>query len=506
MLHKMPSFRVVYPRVIFNSYLSKFKCIKLLAEHIPRLNFVPPRDGWHFANKFETRVLPGILYGVKTKGLCGGMVMTALDYWRAGIPIPAHEPSDLPLDPNGNRLPDEASRLRRYIFDRQMNSLLTGLMFTRWITSPTITPDDFHNWATGSEFNVVRRELSSNRPVMLGLWSMIPGHPEGGHQVLCYGWDTDPIRLYIYDPNHPDEETVLTPESPAVGCTAKGSKSGQEETYRGYFFTDVYNWNENPPYAPRYRDIVITSGLNTSPDRNANIGTSLSLSVTVFNEGEYPSRFLAFCIWARDPVGRNIDAAVGGIEPNFKSLNPGESKTEARNFASFGNVPGPHTIGVSKLSLQGHWQNIPPANAGATSIRQLQLWPIKQEVVNKWVTVRESDTNDSDTGVALQPGDEFALTGAGAIWAGVLFTGLNGPEGWMDRIETNLDFPLHNSPDARPFSLLGRFEGEGYFYVGAGLSRRAFNRTSPRRLFLRINDNAPGNGSGAFQCLVQVWR
>jgi hypothetical protein len=342
---------------------------------------------------------------------------------------------------------------------------------------------------------------------MLGLWSMTRGNPLGGHQVLCYGWDTSPIRLYLYDPNNPDEETVLTPESPALGCRVRGSTTGRENFYRGYFFTDVYNWDENPPYTPRYRDLVLTSGLSISPaGPDANVGTSLSLAATVQNVGEYVSRFRAFVIWGRDPTGRNIDAAVGGIESGFNSLNPGATRTIARNVASFGTIPGPHTMGVSKESLKGHWQNIPAGNTGTSPTRQLRLWPVRREVVNTWVTVPESATADLDTGVVLQPADEFMLTGAGTIWAGVAFTGLNGPEGWTDRIETNPNAPLHNTPDARPFSLLGKFEGEGYFYVGHGFRRRTFNRSSQRRLFLRINDNTPRNGSGAFQCLIQVWR
>jgi hypothetical protein len=120
-------------------------------------------------------------------------------------------------------------------------------MWTRWITAPTITANNFHNWATGSEFNVVQQQLSMGRPTMLGLWSMTPGNLAGGHQVLCYGWDINPIRLYLYDPNNPDEETVLTPESPAQGCRVRGARTGREVFYRGYFFTDVYNWNETPP-------------------------------------------------------------------------------------------------------------------------------------------------------------------------------------------------------------------------------------------------------------------
>ncbi len=51
---------------------------------MPRLNFVPERDGWHFVNNFENRILPGVLFNVSTQGLCGGMVMTALDLLEGG--------------------------------------------------------------------------------------------------------------------------------------------------------------------------------------------------------------------------------------------------------------------------------------------------------------------------------------------------------------------------------------------------------------------------------------
>ena len=45
--------------------------------------------------------------------------------------------------------------------------------------------------------------------------------------------------------------------------------------------------------------------------------------------------------------------------------------------------------------------------------------------------------------------------------------------------------PMHDVPQAHPFSLVGRFEGEPYFYVGTGFSRRPYPRPTPRRLFLR---------------------
>jgi hypothetical protein len=472
---------------------------------MPKLDFHPTRDGWHFPNQFENRILPGVINGVSTHGLCGGMSMSALDYWRAGVPMPAHEPGDLPPDRNQNPLPDEASRLRRYIFDRQMNSLLTRLMFTRWITIG-ITPQNFHDWAVGSELEVVKQQLAQGRPTMLGLWSM-QGGPTSGHQVLCYGFEQSPPQLYIYDPNLPDEEAVLMPDSPSRGCRVRGLRTGREFWYRGYFFTDVYNWGESPPYAPPYRDVVITSGLNISPGQpDLNVGTPIEVAVTVTNAGEYTSRFRCAVVWARDPSGQNIDDRVGGIEPGFTRLQPGESRTIARPRADVARAGGRHTVGVAKESLTGHWQDFPPGVVGASSRRILNFWPPKAVVEERWVDIRESERSDVDTGVILQPGDELSLAASGQIWAGVWLTGLNGPEGWTDRIETNPGSPMHSVPQAHPFALVGRYDDESYFYVGPGISRRAYPRAEPKRLLLRINDNTPANGSGGFRCFVQVWR
>jgi hypothetical protein len=323
--------------------------------------------------------------------------------------------------------------------------------------------------------------------------------------VLCYGWDANPVRLYLYDPNNPDEESVLTPVSAAAGCRVVGARTGRTSTYRGYFLTNVYNWSESPPYRPPYRDLTITSGLDLSIGSTANVGVPLQLGVTVQNVGEYPSRFRAFVIWARDPSGRNVDASVGGIEGGFTSLGPGQTRTIARSVASFGSVRGSHTIGVSKESSKGHWQSVPPSTQGTVSTRTVVLWPAKAKLPDVWRSVPE-DSADVDTGVVLEPGDELALSAGGSVWSGVWLTGLNGPEGWTDRIETNPAFPLNNVPDARPFSLVGRIGSGGYFYVGTGLGRRTVSNSTPERLYLRVNDNVPANGSGAFQCLIEVWR
>ena len=44
----------------------------------------------------------------------------------------------------------------------------------------------------------------------------------------------------------------------------------------------------------------------------------------------------------------------------------------------------------------------------------------------------------------------------------------------------------------------------GYFEIGD--SMRIDETPDQGELFLRINDDTPGNGNGAFQCMVQVYR
>jgi hypothetical protein len=125
-------------------------------------------------------------------------------------------------------------------------------------------------------------------------------------------------------------------------------------------------------------------------------------------------------------------------------------------------------------------------------------------IVDKWITVLESD-EDVDTGILLRNNDWIDISASGSIWAGVWFTGENGPAGWRGSNAGN-DFPL---PGSAPFSLMGNTAEDGYFYIGDGLRRTYLNATlgpGETRLYLRINDNSPGNGSGAFNVKIEVWR
>lgn len=81
---------------------------------------------------------------------------------------------------------------------------------------------------------------------------------------------------------------------------------------------------------------------------------------------------------------------------------------------------------------------------------------------------------------------------SGQTWAGVWFTGRNGPRGW-DWADCNNKFPL---PCVHPYSLLGKPNGS-CFEIGRGIDRV---HTGPQsRLYLRVNDDD-------FLVHVQVYR
>jgi hypothetical protein len=121
-----------------------------------------------------------------------------------------------------------------------------------------------------------------------------------------------------------------------------------------------------------------------------------------------------------------------------------------------------------------------------------------QLVGSRQVQVNERDW-DVDTHLTVRAGDTVIFHAWGQIWAGVWFTGNNGPRGW-NNIDNDPKFPL---PGSHPYCLLAKLD-TGYFYIGD--YSRLDHATDQGELFLRINDDVPGNGSGAFQCLVQVYR
>lgn len=128
--------------------------------------------------------------------------------------------------------------------------------------------------------------------------------------------------------------------------------------------------------------------------------------------------------------------------------------------------------------------------------------------IDRTVVVSASD-GEVDTGIMVHYGDTFRITASGTIWPG-WFTGTNGPDG--NGINHDARWPLHSGidPDATRWSLLARLNG--WFAVGAdsGERRWLYDRLddhgdAAQRLYLRINDNEPGDGGGSFTARVRLW-
>ena len=122
------------------------------------------------------------------------------------------------------------------------------------------------------------------------------------------------------------------------------------------------------------------------------------------------------------------------------------------------------------------------------------------------VRVRERDS-DVNTGIILQYGDIYEFSDiSGSIWSGVKLTGRNTPDGW-NNIDYDTKFPLHGGIDpvnAHPYCLLGKLNN--YFFIGSsGRGKERFIYIKNLPVYIRINDDAPGNGDGEFICRIKVW-
>jgi hypothetical protein len=122
-------------------------------------------------------------------------------------------------------------------------------------------------------------------------------------------------------------------------------------------------------------------------------------------------------------------------------------------------------------------------------------------------TVTES-SGFTDTRVWVRAGDKVVITPTSdTIWSGLWFTGRNGPNGMTDRVAQDYKFPLRDGNDAcgrtvYQYSLLAEVPGQA-FQVGYGQQTTAREAGTVR---LRINDDIPGNGNGAFKATVSVYR
>ena len=190
--------------------------------------FEPASNGFQFANSFPHSALKAFQLGsVATldvgdaaNGLCGGMSFTTADLHLAGLRPP---PDTSPPAPDSNAY--------RYIVDRQIASFDEGRVPLRFYSLMEPGRPVRESWLAGLlgmvgldrhsrtwvmvhvEWPRIRKDLDEGRLSMLGLVRVVdtdPGKLGHNHQVVAYGYDLvgSALRILIYDPNWPRDETV----------------------------------------------------------------------------------------------------------------------------------------------------------------------------------------------------------------------------------------------------------------------------------------------------------
>jgi hypothetical protein len=185
--------------------------------------FLPSRFGLHFPNTFPhvpvRRIgIPGVIsipIGDASNGLCGGMAVSARDYFEAGLAPPpvTTPPAEGPLfDYLVTRL--FASFGLPFGPVRYLELMNPALPDGESVFSRVGLAPHGRAWRTTRvEWPRIRADIDAARPSPLGLVRVKSHSPldlKQNHQVLAYGYRLEGTRatLRIYDPNHPDNDDV----------------------------------------------------------------------------------------------------------------------------------------------------------------------------------------------------------------------------------------------------------------------------------------------------------
>ena len=247
--------------------------------------FTARENGWHFDNDFVNKVFGGLL---ETRGLCGGMAYSALDYYFNDLPIPTHRQGDFG-NPDATVPPD--GRLHAMIFNRLLDSFADNFgkwscVYPAWDAAVGAAlglvvgggllgavvgavwggvygelhevfgcPGGGAPGMTRQELpNLTRNFLDKGIPVPIGLIFDEDVFNIGqSHQVVAYGYAMNGTKMIIniYDNRYHDEECTLTLDASNPGTIEESTG----DIWAGLLVEDGYRpqW---PSYGP---DISIAS-------------------------------------------------------------------------------------------------------------------------------------------------------------------------------------------------------------------------------------------------------
>ena len=204
-----------------------------------RSPMVVARHGLPFGNRYawesRARRIGPIHCGARRirYGLCGGMCYAALDYFHAGLPVPAlYYP------------PARGTPLHRYLVRRQIDSWRYLWVPLRSVVASVIA-------ASRPVRASCRARAGPRRARSDVLVRVRRGDPTANHQVVVTGYEreyaTGRVRLMLYDPNHHGLEVALSLNEAPDSLELDAIQSTGEPV-RGFFLL---------PYRPRRRGLPV---------------------------------------------------------------------------------------------------------------------------------------------------------------------------------------------------------------------------------------------------------
>jgi hypothetical protein len=229
-----------------NSAFQKWQLVKMSNDRRKTTSFNPERNGFHFINTFNGEDF------IRWGGLCGGMIYTALDYIRTGIPIPTQ-----------SYTPANATPLQSYIYQRQQHSMWNvNEKWSELEVAYNTRGGEIFRWGIqgygGGRLEELKNAIDGNRSVPLGLFvggvRGIDNDGNGNHVVLAVGYamgrytgnlegHPEDFRIFIYNPNRRNQTTTLVPNMD--GQCYFEVESGK--VWRTYFVNNKYDNDHTPP-------------------------------------------------------------------------------------------------------------------------------------------------------------------------------------------------------------------------------------------------------------------
>ena len=250
--------------------------------------FNPKTHGFKFGNNFKNIFIDAIDW--RTGGLCGGMTYASLDYYY----------SKTISTPKTRYRPNEGSPLQKYLYDRQVTSLMKNL--DKWaeigLNPGGARNNEFFNWGienkSGSRINELRSFIDRGKPVPLGLQSVGEKDSDpGNHQTLAIGYDfgtaqdlasgryKNRMKIYVCDPNFPDRTMTLVPNFKEKTFYYLEAPKKRWRTY----FVDKKYTRKTPlrmskmdyPKDNKVHDLVFQFGVGSDDLRGGNDNLNLTL-------------------------------------------------------------------------------------------------------------------------------------------------------------------------------------------------------------------------------------